>query len=61
MFCPNPITIIKEDSFCLGSACSLAIDVLFHLFINWLVPSFTEALLNVFYGPAVAALEFLDK
>lgn len=60
-FCPNPIEIIKEDSFSLGSACGLATDSLFHLFINWLIYSFTGALLNAFYGSAVAAQEFLDK
>lgn len=60
-FCPNPIKIIKEGSYCLGSACGLATDSLFHLFVNWLIYSFTEALLNAFYGSAVAALEFLDK
>lgn len=57
MFCPNPIEIMKEDPFCLGSACGLATDSLFHLFINWLIHSLTEALLNAFYGSAVAALE----
>ena len=61
MFYPNPSMRIKEDSFRLGSACSLVVDLLFHLLINWLIRSFTEALLNVFYGSAVAALKFLDK
>lgn len=28
MFCPNPIKIIKKDSFRLGSACGLATDSL---------------------------------
>lgn len=57
MFCPNPVEIMKEDSLCLGSACGLATDSLSHLFINWLIHSLTEALLNVFYGSAAAALE----
>lgn len=42
-FCPNLVTVVKDDSFCLGSACSLARDFFFHLFINWLILSFTEA------------------